>query len=139
MYASILKIAAALLVSLDTIGAPTPKPEFPMVGVEQSIVDRTNAERARFGLAPLAVDRSLEQMARSHAAWMTNSHTMQHSHMAVAENIAWGQRSPAEALSSWMNSSGHRANILNPSYHRMGAAAFTATDGTVYWCQQFLQ
>ena len=38
-----------------------------------------------------------------------------------------------------MNSSGHRANILSPSYSKIGVAAYTANDGTVYWCQQFLR
>ena len=38
-----------------------------------------------------------------------------------------------------MNSPGHRANILNPGYRRIGVAAYRTPEGTVYWCQQFLQ
>ena len=79
--------------------------------VEQSILERTNAERVRYGLAPLAIDPGLENTARAQAAWMTNSHVMQHGNYGVAENIAMGQRSAEEALGSWMASSGHRANI----------------------------
>ena len=57
----------------------------------------------------------------------------------MAENIAMGQRTSNEVLNSWMNSSGHRANILNRSYRRIGVAAYTTPQGTIYWCQQFLQ
>jgi uncharacterized protein YkwD len=38
-----------------------------------------------------------------------------------------------------MNSSGHRANILNPGYRRIGVAAYATPEGTIFWCQQFLQ
>lgn len=105
---------------------------------ESAIVARTNAERARYGLRPLVVDRWLVQSARRHATWMTTRHTLQHTSAPVAENIAMGQASSAQAVQDWMNSSGHRANILNPSYRRIGAAAYTAPNGTTFWCQQFL-
>ena len=48
-----------------------------------------------------------------------------------------GQNSPQEALNSWMNSSGHRANILNSGYGRIGVAAYRSSSGTTFWCQQF--
>lgn len=105
---------------------------------ESKIISYTNAERARYGLRPLVVDRYLVSSARRHAAWMTNNHTLQHTGAPVAENIAMGQSSSAQAVRDWMNSSGHRANILNPSYTRIGAAAYTAPNGTTFWCQQFL-
>ncbi len=76
---------------------------------------------------------------REHAAWMTNSRSMVHTTQPVGENIAMGQTSSAEVMNSWMNSSGHRANILNPGYTRIGVAAFSTPDGTIFWCQQFLQ
>ncbi len=140
------KFSIALCLALGVSAEITPPPHPPvelkpveLKPVEFSIVERTNAERVRFGLEPLEVDSSLERTARYHAAWMTNNHALQHTNIGVAENIAWGQNSAQEALSSWMASSGHRANILNPSYHRIGVAAYTATDGSVYWCQQFLQ
>jgi uncharacterized protein YkwD len=64
---------------------------------------------------------------------------MVHTSAAVAENIAMGQRNSAEVLNAWMNSSGHRANILNPGHTRIGVAAYTTPGGTIYWCQQFLR
>lgn len=118
------------------------KPEDPSLKglheIEKKVIEKTNAERARYGLPPLVVNRSLVQSARTHAAWMTNNRSLQHTSAAVAENIAMGQRSSGEALSSWMGSSGHRANILNSGHRRIGVAAYRTPDGTIYWCQQFL-
>ncbi len=139
----------ALVLSLGVVATPAPKapiaPKAPKAsqttlgGVEQAMLDAANAQRARYGLAALKIAPQLEQTTRRHAAWMTNSHNMQHSSIGVAENIAWGQRSTQEVMVSWMNSPGHRANILNPGYHWIGVAAYTATDGSCYWCQQFLR
>lgn len=50
-----------------------------------------------------------------------------------AENVAAGYGSAAGVVDGWMNSSGHRANILNPSMTQIGVAAATAADGTTYW------
>jgi uncharacterized protein YkwD len=105
--------------------------------VESKIIERTNAERTRHGLRPLAVDQTLIKSARRHAAWMTNQGVLRHTSLPVAENIAMGQRSSLEAVRDWMNSPGHRANILNPSHAKIGVAAYTAANGTVFWCQQF--
>lgn len=104
--------------------------------VEANVIERTNAERARYGLRPFIIDRLLMGQARRHAAWMTQARVMQHS-AGAAENIAMGQRSSDEVVRTWMNSSGHRANILNAGYNRLGVAAYTTPEGTVFWCQQF--
>jgi uncharacterized protein YkwD len=107
--------------------------------VEQQVLEQTNATRRRHGLAPLTLDRSLLKSARRHTSWMARRQTLRHTTSQVAENIAEGQRSARQALQDWMNSPGHRANILNPSYRRIGVAAYRASDGTCYWCQQFLR
>jgi uncharacterized protein YkwD len=109
-----------------------------LIEVEKQMMDQINAQRAKYGLPPLAVDQSLEKTARSHAVWMTNNRALQHTNANVGENIAMGQRTTGEAVNDWMNSPGHRANILNSSYKRTGVAAYQTPDGTVYWCQQFL-
>ena len=54
------------------------------------------------------------------------------------ENIAYGQRSPEEVMRVWMNSSGHRANILNGSFNAIGVGHYQDSAGTDYWCQLFL-
>jgi uncharacterized protein YkwD len=118
----------------DSTTADGPK----LITVEQQMIEQTNAQRAKYGLPALVVDQSLEKTARHHTAWMTNSHTLQHSNANVGENIAMGQHTTKEAVNDWMNSPGHRANILNSSYKKTGVAAYTAEDGTVFWCQQFL-
>lgn len=114
---------------------PTGPALFP---IEAQVLAQTNFQRARYGLPPLVVDARLTQSARSHAAWMTSRRTLRHTSSAVAENIAMGQRSAPEVLNSWMSSSGHRANILNRNHRRIGVSAYSAADGTVYWCQQFM-
>lgn len=103
---------------------------------EQEIVTRTNLQRARYGLHPLRIDFGLLRSARRHAQWMTRNNSMQHS-SGVAENIAMGQPSPTAVLAAWMNSSGHRANILNPHYTRIGIATYATPQGVHYYCQQF--
>src|SRR5262245_35826559 len=105
--------------------------------VEQQMLENTNAQRARYGLPPLRAVRRLIQTARSHAAWMTNNRTLQHTNQPVGENIAMGQPTTDQAVHDWMNSPGHRANILSSSYTQTGVAAYRTPDGTIYWCQQF--
>jgi uncharacterized protein YkwD len=112
-------------------------PKFEILAVEQSIVDNTNAQRARYGLPALAIDKNLMITARQHGSWMAAYRQLTHSRYGVAENIAMGQSSPQEVLRTWMNSSGHRANILG-GYRRIGVAAYRTPEGTIYWCQQFM-
>jgi uncharacterized protein YkwD len=54
-----------------------------------------------------------------------------------AENIAWGYRTPQEVVTGWMNSPGHRANILNCSSVAVGVGMIRAADGSPYWTQDF--
>ena len=103
---------------------------------EMSVISQTNAQRARHGMAPLAVDSQLMSSASRHAQWMASNRNLSHGH-GVAENIAMGQPSAGEAVRSWMNSSGHRANILGSGYTRIGVAVAYSSNGTPYWCQQF--
>lgn len=117
--------------------ASPPTVESQMLPVEQKIIERTNVERTRHGLRKLLPDLGLLHSARRHASWMTRNRRLQHTNAPVGENIAMGQHDSAHAVQSWMNSSGHRANMLNARYTRVGAAAYTATDGRIYWCIQF--
>lgn len=140
MLGSIIAIYAglsgALVPPMEAGPAPMP-PE--LHAIEARVIEKTNSQRVRRGLRPLRVDRGLLRSARRHAAWMTNNRSMVHTTQPVGENIAMGQHSSGEVLNAWMNSSGHRANILNPGYTRIGVAAYTTPDGTIFWCQQFLR
>jgi uncharacterized protein YkwD len=105
--------------------------------IEANIISYTNKERARYGLAPLVVDPELMKTAREHAAWMTRYRSMVHTSRPLAENIAMGQPHSSDVVRAWMNSSGHRANILNAGHQHIGVAAFRTEGGTIFWCQQF--
>jgi len=108
--------------------------------IEEKILHETNAQRARYGLKPLKLDPTLVESARQHASWMCTTGNFTHTSKSVGENIALGQSCAKEALSDWMNSSGHRANILSGDYTRIGVAAYQiGEDGQIYWCQQFLR
>lgn len=118
------------------------------------VVDLTNRERTRHGLPPLAVDPLLTTAAQAHSADMIArafySHTAPDGSQpwdraaaagsrrrSIGENIACGQRSPAEVVDGWMNSPGHRANILKPGFTHIGIGfAGGGTAGT-YWTQLF--
>jgi uncharacterized protein YkwD len=108
-----------------------------LLAIEANVVSYTNNERARYGLPPLEVDKQLMKTAREHCSWMTWNRIFQHTRRPVAENIAMGQPSSQDVVRSWMNSSGHRANILNPSHRRIGVGAYRTEGGTIYWVQQF--
>ncbi|MCA9099869.1 MAG: CAP domain-containing protein [Pirellulales bacterium] len=105
--------------------------------VEASVIEKINDQREHFGRAPLEVDLSLMQSSRRHCSWMTRANRLQHTSAPVGENIAMGQRNASEAVRDWMNSPGHRANILNGRYSRVGTAAYVTGRGTIYWCMQF--
>ena len=53
------------------------------------------------------------------------------------ENIAWGQKTPEQVMNGWMNSDGHRANILNKNYTTIGVGLYQNASGTNYWTQLF--
>ena len=103
---------------------------------EAAVIAKTNAARAHSGLPPLAADGQLMNGARNHARWMASHRNLSHG-SGVTENIGMGQSSAAEAVSSWMQSSGHRANILDAGHTRIGVAMAHSQDGKAYWCQQF--
>ncbi|MFD8030262.1 CAP domain-containing protein [Streptomyces sp. NPDC048231] len=114
----------------------------------------TNAERAAAGLPPLAADRRLTAAAQAHSADMVARDFYAHTspegrgpldraaaagsrHRAVGENIACGQRSPTEVVIGWMNSPGHRANILKPAFTHLGVGFAGGGRAGTYWTQLF--
>jgi uncharacterized YkwD family protein/spore coat assembly protein SafA len=120
--------------------------------VERQVVTLVNQERSKQGLKPLVVDWEVERVARYKSNDMQAksyfSHTsptygspfnmLKHfgvNYRSAGENIAKGQRTPSEVMNSWMNSSGHRANILNGSFTHIGVG-YNAS-GHV-WTQMFI-
>jgi uncharacterized protein (TIGR03000 family) len=120
---------------------------------EQEILDLTNKEREKTGLAPLRANAKLVKAARDHSANMARLEMLDHelegkgpgerlaaveyASSGWGENCAAGQRTPAAAVESWMNSEGHRGNILNGSYEEIGVAVANSTGGGRYWTQVF--
>lgn len=101
--------------------------------VEAKAIELTNVERQRHGLAPLAVSPRLQENCRSWAGTMARQRRMYHSNMNFSgENVAWGHPTPEAVIRGWMNSPGHRANILTGSFRTIGLGVASA-----YWCQQF--
>jgi uncharacterized protein YkwD len=58
---------------------------------------------------------------------------------AAGENIAKGQQTPESVMRAWMNSSGHKANILSSKYDQIGVGFVTDSRGTTYWVQEFIK
>jgi uncharacterized protein YkwD len=108
----------------------------PTYEVENRLLAAINVERTRYGLIPLVLDKTIHLRARRHCGWMANNNSMVHS-VDGAENIAMGYGNVEAAVNGWMNSSGHRANILNPGYSLTGISAYVSPNGTAFWCQQF--
>jgi len=121
--------------------------------VEQEVVKLVNAERAKAGLAALQEDWELSRVANYKSQDMHDKKYFDHtsptygtpftmmknfgiSYQSAGENIAMGQRSAQEVVTAWMNSDGHRANILNKNYTHIGIGY--VADGN-YWTQMFIQ
>lgn len=129
-------------------------------GFEQQVVELVNNERLNNGLPPLKRVTELENAARYHAFDMGQDNYFSHdtfdgatlvcgtwtrvigyygnSWLALAENIAAGQTTPQSAMTSWMNSQGHRDNILSSGSWEIGVGYYHGS-GTYYryWVQDF--
>ena len=118
----------------------------------QDVLALVNEHRAANGLAALALSGDLCDVAQRKAQDMKDnryfSHTsptygspfdmMKHfgiTYRSAGENIAMGYSSAASVVDGWMNSAGHRANILNGSYTQMGIGYVASGN---YWCQMFI-
>ena len=131
--------------------APSPKPTAtPAAGNTQSglaaeVARQVNAERRKAGLSELSVSAELTRAAAVRAREIVQkfSHTRPDgtawstvSKAAYGENIAMGQRTADKVMAAWMSSSGHRANILRPSFGSIGVCAYVS-GGVTYWVQLF--
>lgn len=117
------------------------------------IVELVNEERAQAGLNPVTLDASASQAAqvRAQEIVISFSHTRPDGrscftaleeqgirYRTAGENIAWGQRSPEQVMDAWMNSPGHRANILQESFTHIGVGYYQE-NGINYWSQLFFR
>jgi uncharacterized protein YkwD len=107
--------------------------------IEQELLAYTNAARIRHGLKPLMVDQAVLNSSRSHAIWMSQNGSMTHGRLngVSGEIIAAGQPSSESVVNAWLNSPGHRALLLSPSFRFVGMACYRRGNGQIYWCEQF--
>ncbi|MFP7735687.1 CAP domain-containing protein [Priestia aryabhattai] len=120
---------------------------------EQKVVDLVNQEREKQGLKPLTLNKELSDVARIKSKDMMDKGYFDHNsptygspfdmmkqfgieYTTAGENIAKGQQSPEDVMNAWMNSDGHRKNILNPDFTEIGVG-YVKGD-TTYWTQQFI-
>ena len=104
----------------------------------------TNKERAQVGVAALQMDNELNKIAQERAkeAALYFSHNRPTGEELKitnvhGENLAAGASTAQGVINDWMDSSGHKQNILYPSYKSIGIASFTTTNGATYWVQVF--
>lgn len=118
----------------------------------QQVVTLVNKERKKAGLSPVTVNKKIEAAAAVRAKEIKSSfsHTRPDgsnfatalkeqgvSYRGSGENIAWGQKTADEVMKGWMNSSGHRANILNKNFTSIGVGCYEDSRGVKYWTQLF--
>jgi uncharacterized protein YkwD len=151
---TLLFVMAWVCVSLPARAAAEAPPA--AGGEAREMVRLTNAERSRAGRAPLTMNPRLMKAAQLHAEQMVARGQMAHDlpgarypqtedrlaavqyrWLGYAENVAYGQPHPASALDSWMDSSGHRRNILDPSMTELGTGFARDRSGRPYYVQVF--
>ena len=118
---------------------------------EREVIRLVNVERAKYGLTALTEDANLTRTARMKSQDMHDNRYFDHNsptygspfdlmksqgirYRTAGENIAMGYATPEAVVNAWMNSSGHRANILNASYTKIGVG-YVASGS--YWTQHF--
>ena len=117
------------------------------------VVELVNKERKSAGLNPVTLntDATTAAQVRAEESSVSFSHTRPDgtsfatalkdagvSYRSCGENIAWGQKTPEQVMEGWMNSAGHRANILNASYTEIGMGFYQNASGVNYWSQLFI-
>lgn len=124
-----------------------------LIAIEDEVVKLTNIEREKHGLKPLKIDRKLREVSRAKSNDMSVNDYFDHvsprygtlpdllrtfniNYFAAAENIAQGYRTPESVVNAWMNSEGHRRNILNKDFTHIGVGY--SSEGR-YWTQHFIQ
>jgi uncharacterized protein YkwD len=91
----------------------------------REVVRLHNEVRAKHGLPPVVVDDAMMELAQEHTDWMCETHNVVHSNLDYAENIASGTDwTPKSVVRQWMDSPGHRANILG-NYTKIGVGRAT--------------
>lgn len=127
-----------------------------ITAIEKEVARLVNVERAKAGLPALSYNWQLARVARIKSEDMRNNNYFSHTsptygspftmmknfgitYTAAGENIAMGQKTATQVMNSWMNSPGHRSNILNAKYTQIGVGVAKNSSGRIYWTQQFIR
>ena len=122
---------------------------------EQQVFELVNKERVARGLPVYKLNTELSRVARYKSQDMIDKKYFSHTSptygspfdmmqsfglkfSAAGENIAYGQKTAADVMNSWMNSAGHKANILSEAYTNIGIGVAKTSSGTLYWTQMFM-
>jgi uncharacterized protein YkwD len=115
---------------------------------EAKVFRLTNAARKAHGRKPLTAARCPDRLAERWTRHMARTHDFEHQSLdpffgcanvhTAGENIAVGYETPRALVSGWMHSPGHRANILNRHFHRIGVSGWRDTGGRTYATQDFI-
>lgn len=157
----VLFAMAALLSASPVFAAPAAPAKNTAAGtgeidLEQyasEVLRLTNLEREKAGVSALSFDdEALQKTSAVRAAeimslcshkrpngknWYTAYHENEVKFRAAAENIAFGQSTPEEVMEAWMSSPGHKKNITNKAYTKMGISVMADSEGRLYWAQNF--
>lgn len=138
---------------------PNQKVNIPMIdrikAIEHDVIALCNQERAKYGLGALLPDWQTSRVARHKSHDMRDKRYFSHTsptygspfdmlkaynifYRTAGENIAMGQTSPQAVVRGWMNSEGHRKNILNPNFSHIGVGYAEGGSGRYYWTQMFI-
>ena len=129
-----------------------PQENSSVLAFENEVIRLVNEQRSKNGLKPLTANWELSRVARYKSQDMVDNRYFSHTsptygtpfqmirafgltYRTAGENIAYGQRTPQAVVNAWMNSSGHRANILNASYTQIGVGYVSSGH---YWTQMFI-
>jgi len=134
----------------------TPSGSTDITSLENEVVRLVNVERAKAGVPAIVQNSEVGRVARIKSEDFVKNNYFSHTSptygspfdmlksfgitfTAAGENIASGQKTAADVMNSWMNSSGHRANILNSTYNKIGVGVAKDSDGSLYWTQMFIR
>ena len=154
--------AGATPVQQDVIEDSQPAPVMPQAAainraaLVDGVIQLSNAERAKVGAPPLTANEQLMKAAQDYAAVLAPGPCFEHTcqpvpalrdrvanakypnPVRIGENIAAGDTTAADVVNGWMNSPGHRANILNAEFREIGVGVLTgAGEFSIYWVQVF--
>ncbi|KXZ40264.1 spore coat assembly protein SafA/uncharacterized protein, YkwD family [Alkalithermobacter thermoalcaliphilus JW-YL-7 = DSM 7308] len=124
--------------------------------IEQEVIRLVNLERSKRNLPPLSHNWELSRVARYKSQDMIDNNYFSHNSpvygspfdmirsfgikfSAAGENIAYGQRTAQQVVNAWMNSEGHRRNILSTNFTQIGVGYAVNKSGVPYWTQMFIR